>query len=558
MVDTTSNADLPPFNPGDTSTVSARWKKWKRSFQIFLDVQNVAIPARKKSYLLHYVGTQVQDIFFSLLGEAEPEVPAGSDVYQEAVKKLDEYFLPMKCLPLERHKFRNLGQAEDEPIETFVLRLREQGNLCEYADHLEEEIKEQIFEKGTSDDLRAKILNKPQMTLAETVEAGRSLETIGKHRKTSVLNPGLEEVNKVTQYNRRSKSSAKGECYRCGRSGHFANNKNCPALDKKCERCGLVGHFKKRCNTKRKKKLSKKRLRKMLADLSSDGSEDSDFSEEESDGSYKDQVKYLFATDPARGEKVVCAVGGVKVTWVVDSGAGVNVINRQTWEHLKQRKVRVNHQTTAVKKSLKAYGGHPIKVAGMFSADVATQKKVLEAEIYVVENGNCCLLGRKTAKALGILDINTSVWASGEEYDDRIEEITGTVAKIQINPNVNSVQQTQHHIPIPLRENAKREIRRLLKQDGIEEVPRVSARIPRLIARPKAVQQVQRRPETVESSADSVATGKKPGQLETHHHNLHYQLRTSSRRPVWQFRRPLNNNGFITDLNDDGHQESNL
>lgn len=207
MIDPMNQPHIPAFDPGDTSTVSARWKKWKRSFQIFLDVNNVNIPARKKSYLLHYVGSQVQDVFFGLQGEAEPVVPDGSDVYTEAVKLLDEYFLPMKCLPLERHKFRNLEQASDEPIEKFGLRLREQGNHYEYADHLEEEIKEQIFEKGNSDDLRAKILTKPQMTLAETVEAGRSLETIGKHRKNLKLNALPAEVNKIYKSSNKAKAN---------------------------------------------------------------------------------------------------------------------------------------------------------------------------------------------------------------------------------------------------------------------------------------------------------------------------------------------------------------
>ena len=391
----------------------------------------------------------------------------------------------MGCLPLERHKFRNLEQADDEPIERFVLRLREQGNLCEYGDHLEEEIKEQLFEKGSSDDLRAKILNKPLMTLAETIEAGRSLETIGKHKKNSKLITRPVEVNKVSQSSGGSKAGSRSECYRCGRLGHFANDEKCPARSRECERCGLVGHFKKKCSTKKKKKrASDKSLQQVVAELRVNDTDDFEDSEEESGVSDEEQVHYLFATEPDCGEKVVCAVGGVKITWVVDSGAGVNVINRQTWDHLKKQKVRVNHQTTEVKKPLKAYG-HAIKVAGMFSTDVATKKKVIEAEIYVMEDGSCCLLGRKTAKALGILSIDTTVWSVSGGDEDRIGKIVGAVARIQIDAEVKPVQQTQCHIPIPLREKTEQEIQRLLKQDVIEEAPRDSPWISRLVVRPK-------------------------------------------------------------------------
>lgn len=172
-----------PFDPDDSASVSTRWKKWKRMFEIFLDVNNVQLPSRKKSYLLHCAGESVQDIYVSLVGEQEPPVPDGSDVYKEAIRVLDEHFLPMKCLPQERHIFRNLEQGPDEKISRFVLRLREQGNLCEYGGWLEENIKEQIFEKGKSDELRAKILQKPNMTLEETLNEGRALETIEKVRQ---------------------------------------------------------------------------------------------------------------------------------------------------------------------------------------------------------------------------------------------------------------------------------------------------------------------------------------------------------------------------------------
>lgn len=39
----------------------------------------------------------------------------------------------------------------------------------------------------------------------------------------------------------------------------------------------------------------------------------------------------------------------------------------------------------------------------MFSAEVGTKHKRIEADSYVVEGGTCCLLGRNTATALGIL-----------------------------------------------------------------------------------------------------------------------------------------------------------
>lgn len=117
---------LSTFDTRDISSIATRWRKWKRSLELFLEVNSVALAARKKSYLLHYAGPAVQDIFYEIPGhDASP--PAGSDVYREAVRLLDDYFAPMASVPYDRFVFRSIRQQDGETVDQFVSRLREQG-----------------------------------------------------------------------------------------------------------------------------------------------------------------------------------------------------------------------------------------------------------------------------------------------------------------------------------------------------------------------------------------------------------------------------------------------
>ena len=48
---------------GPAHIVAERWRKWRRSLEFYLAGQDIDNPARKRSLLLHYAGTAVQDIY---------------------------------------------------------------------------------------------------------------------------------------------------------------------------------------------------------------------------------------------------------------------------------------------------------------------------------------------------------------------------------------------------------------------------------------------------------------------------------------------------------------
>ena len=99
---------MTPFDPlSDPSSLSQRWKTWKRRFETYLVALNVTDNKQKRALLLYQAGQAKQDIFDTL-------AETGDD-YDSAVASLDTYFSPKsmwttKFSSFVRQSSRQMGQ----------------------------------------------------------------------------------------------------------------------------------------------------------------------------------------------------------------------------------------------------------------------------------------------------------------------------------------------------------------------------------------------------------------------------------------------------------------
>ena len=230
---------LESFNPkGEPHSLSQRWKRWKRAFNLYVTGKKVSNEAQKRALFLHVAGMDVQEIYFPLAADAE------SATFKATVKVLDDYFVPKTNVPFERHLFRQIVQENGETIDQFICRLCQRAINCEFGGNEGDYIRDQVIDKCYSSKLRQKFLEKEgALTLDDLLRIARSQEAVDRQLtqySTDQVNNQLTDcVNAVGDKSDGNTHSGKGKkCFSCDQEGHFSGDKKCPARDRACRVCG--------------------------------------------------------------------------------------------------------------------------------------------------------------------------------------------------------------------------------------------------------------------------------------------------------------------------------
>jgi hypothetical protein len=281
---------------------------------------------------LHLAGPDVQEIFSTL--------PDTGDVkdYKKAVDPLNLYLILKVDTTYARHCFRKLTQAPGETMRQFATRLRQAAKDCNYGEETDNQICDEILCKCTSPYIKRKLLEEGQgLILGRALEIAENCEKVDSQlvaMSSQTTQGGSEVANyvkgKKNDSHNGKKKQAVGQdknCYRCGKSGHFGRDPSCPARGKVCRRCGFKDHFEIRCKSKVKQEennSNKRQQRRNTANMVNPEEEDS---------------AYAFVVGNIAPEKVEVTVGGCQLDMIIDSGASVNIVDKQSWEWLKKNHI---------------------------------------------------------------------------------------------------------------------------------------------------------------------------------------------------------------------------
>ncbi|XP_058450267.1 uncharacterized protein LOC131429862 [Malaya genurostris] len=273
-MDSSKIFNLDPFNDSvDASNLRLEWEEWHRACELLLELNAIDSQHHKLIFMLARGGRGLQRIYYNLApvtGEAQPGpvkipyAPREIPEYDNAIMRLNAFFMGKCNERVELEVFRSLRQSTGESFNRFVLRLRTQAARCDFRDRMEKELLQQITVGANDERVRDKGIENI-MNLDEIVNYALNRELLQKQKeKAQTIRLESDVVASVKpNWGRRMESMfshsklerhdkhARNECDRCGSWRHNGGSKECTARNATCNKCAGLGHFARKCRAGR-------------------------------------------------------------------------------------------------------------------------------------------------------------------------------------------------------------------------------------------------------------------------------------------------------------------
>jgi len=441
------------FIPDFSGDVAADFELWLEDVNDYLAICGVTDEAAQKQLFLNLAGLAVRKIVKGLV------VPTGGNEYKALTDALKAHFRPAVNTTSERYKFRQLKQLPDESVTSFIGRLRERVELCNFASTsvdtiLNSQVRDQLIIGLKSSDIRRELLKESDLTLANASSKAVAMEasftdsrmyddqsvgsspSLAASAQSSIAavhssQPKFQKPNKASR-NKSSQSAGKS-CMYCGRL-HAKGKQFCPAAHVRCSKCSKVGHFSEVCLSTQVRVVNEEDV--------------ADLAQEVYD------LAYAVGPSVATSNQSFTAtlnVNGQPCEGLMDTGATRTILTDD-----------IVQPTRSSDRILKAYNRSVIPTLGMADVEISTDKHTMRCSCFVVPKGRQrVLFGQDVISQLELL-------VTANLVDTAPVSIT-------VDPAATPIAQPARRPPISAKADIEAELQRLVKADVIEPVKEASA-----------------------------------------------------------------------------------
>lgn len=369
------------------ASLRLEWERFSQEFKCLAEINGISKKedAVKLNYFYLLVGSDAVKLI-KLFGLTEEEKKKFDKVFQS----FENYCSPKSNELVERYRFYNRFQGEDESLEKYVNDVRQLATTCGFQDP-DLMARDRIIYGLKNEKLRDKIIfdGDDKITLDTLINKIRIFSF-----QQDQIRSGSKQNNNEFQLDE-VKSSKKFKCWRCNKN-HEAFK--CPAFNKICQKCKCKGHLSSVCkNDKKVDAVIEKEYGKVS---------------DEEVALNLDCVRYVDTWYE------ILLIKNKKIKFKLDTGAQINVINEKLLHSIDE-----NLRPMKSKIKLQAYFGELAKPVGEIKLPVNYKGKVYEENFVVIKGSNIPLLGLFSCLRLNLLkrldDVEINKIVSSEKEEKR-------------------------------------------------------------------------------------------------------------------------------------------
>ena len=357
------------------------WETYAARLEQFLDANSIK-EDKKVATLLTLIGGPTFQLLRNLVAPNDPKTKS----FNELATALKQHFSPAPLAIAERYRFHKRDQAPGETVVTYVAELRRMARHCDFGTNLDTTLRDRLVCGLKSEATIKKLLQEKSLDLEKAVAiatateiASRDAAELGRGAATGSTAQAVHRFGTRPPPPKPTAAPSTDTCFRCGRSGHLAQN--CKCKDMECRRCGKRGHIARACLQTSSKPSSTHKRRQPPQQRPSK----THALEEE------DTALYSTSATPASAKAMIVqpTINGTPMKMELDTGSALTIIPDRLYQrHLSEQPLA---PTSVI---LRTYSGERIKPLGAIHVEVEYNGQHHEGKAVVVKTDGPALFGR--------------------------------------------------------------------------------------------------------------------------------------------------------------------
>lgn len=469
--------------------------------------------SEKSSYILLWIGRQGVDIYNGFTWDNEDDKTKPSAIWS----KFEKHLAPRTNFRLARYQLQQLKQTNEETVDDFMTKCRNQAAKCKFRDQreIDERLIEQLIVGTKHKKAQERILEHgDELTLDKALDYARTYEATITH--VAQLNNPDTHVNAIGK-----SETPKRKCGNCGRAHEI---RKCPAYGSICNFCSKPNHWSNVCRQKANSnnfvEANQSRSTKVPQGQITDPQprrRNRHVHELQAGNELSDEFEMLhfesitvdsITPETTRDEALVTldlslphkTNPRIQLKGKLDTGAQANILPIRLYREMFPQNISSDGQPKhkalkASKTVLTAYGGSRINQFGTCEIECKHEGYTTKALFYVTDAPGRAIIGLPTALTLKLITLNCSVEQHAqneaathnkttssdpitpkEKLIQQFPECFDGIGKfegeyhITLDPNVPPVIHAPRRVPISMKDDIKRELDEMISQGIIAKV----------------------------------------------------------------------------------------